>query len=306
VFPDAFTIALLAAIESLLSAVVADGMTGDRHKANTELAAQGLGNIASALFGGIPATGAIARTAANIKSGAASPVAGMVHALTLAVFVLFLSPVASAVPLSSLSAVLMVVSWDMSNLGRFARLIRHSPKSDTIVLLTTFFLTIAFDLTFAVEVGVILAVFLFLRRMIEVADIKPGNDDIVAELAFGHIEGKAADSINALVRKDIEIYEIAGPFFFGVADMLQNILRKLAKPPKALILRMRDVPVIDSTGIAALESFMAQCRHQKIRLILCEIRAQPKKILEKSGFSRDLGAENIAPALEDALALTQI
>jgi SulP family sulfate permease len=304
VFPDAFTIALLAAIESLLSAVVADGMTGDRHNANMELAAQGLGNIVSAFFGGIPATGAIARTATNIKSGAYSPVAGIVHALTLMVFILFLAPAASAIPLASLSAVLMVVSWDMSNGARFIRLIRRSPKSDTIVLLTTFFLTVAFDLTIAVEVGVVLAVFLFLRRMIEAADIKPGNDDLMAELAFGHIEPKTAASIDALARKDIEIYEIAGPFFFGVADMLQNILRKVAKTPRALILRMRDVPVIDSTGITALESFLIQCRHRKIRLILCEIRTQPKKALEKSGFFNDLGTENTAEALEDAVDMT--
>ncbi|MDR1909529.1 MAG: STAS domain-containing protein [Spirochaetaceae bacterium] len=311
ILPDSFTIALLAAIESLLSAVVADGMTGDRHNANMELAAQGLGNIASAVFGGIPATGAIARTAANIKSGAVSPVAGLVHALTLAAFVLFLSPAASAVPLSSLSAVLMVVSWDMSNVPRFLRLIRRSPRSDTIVLLTTFALTVAFDLTFAVEVGVILAMLLFLRRMIEVADIRPGNDDIMAKLAFdgagkGEKKGsegkKDAGSLAALARKDIEIYEIAGPFFFGVADMLQTILRRVSKPPRALILRMRDVPVIDSTGIAALESFMAQCRSRKIRLILCEIRAQPGKALEKSGFLADLGPGSAAPTLEDAIA----
>ncbi|MDR2071722.1 MAG: sulfate permease [Treponema sp.] len=305
VLPDAFTIALLAAIESLLSAVVADGMTGDRHNANMELAAQGLGNIASAFFGGIPATGAIARTATNIKSGAVSPVAGIVHALTLAVFILFLAPAASAIPLASLSAVLMVVSWDMSNVSRFVRLIRRSPKSDVIVLITTFFLTVVFDLTFAVEVGVMLAVGLFMRRMIEVADVKPGTDDLITELAFGHIEEKTADSIAALVRKDIEIYEITGPFFFGVADMLQNTLRKVAKTPKALILRMRDVPVIDSTGISALESFMAQCQRRKMRLILCEIRMQPKKALEKAGFTSELGAENIADTLEDAVEMTR-
>ncbi|MDR3145441.1 MAG: STAS domain-containing protein [Treponema sp.] len=305
VLPDAFTIALLAAIESLLSAVVADGMTGDRHNANTELAAQGLGNIASAFFGGIPATGAIARTATNIKSGAVSPVAGIVHALTLTVFILFLAPAASAIPLASLSAVLMVVSWDMSNMSRFARLIRSSPKSDVIVLITTFFLTVVFDLTFAVEVGVMLAVGLFMRRMIEVADVRAGTDELITELAFGYIEKKTADSIAALVHKDIEIYEITGPFFFGVADMLQNILRKVATTPHVLILRMRDVPVIDSTGVSALESFMAQCRHRKIRLILCEIRIQPKKALEKAGFTSELGAENIADTLEDAVEMAR-
>jgi SulP family sulfate permease len=299
--PDAFTLAILAAIESLLSAVVADGMTGDKHNANMELAAQGLGNIASALFGGIPATGAIARTATNIKSGAVSPIAGIVHVITLAVFILFLAPAASAIPLASLSAVLMVVSWDMSNVGRFIRLIRRSPKSDTIVLITTFILTIAFDLTFAVEVGVVLAVFLFLRRMIEVAGIKPGNDDLMTTLAFGPIEKKTASTITALARKDIEIYEIGGPFFFGVADMLQNTLRHVSKAPKTLILRMADVPVIDSTGITALESFVAQCRAQKTKLIISEIQEQPRKALEKSGFVKDLGAEQIIDTIVEAI-----
>jgi SulP family sulfate permease len=299
--PGAFTIALLAAIESLLSAVVADGMSGDRHNANMELAAQGIGNIASAFFGGIPATGAIARTAANIKSGAVSPVSGMVHALTLAAFIFFLAPAASAIPLASLAAVLMVVSWDMSSAGRFVRLVRSSPKSDVIVLTATFVLTVLFDLTFAVEVGVILAAGLFMRRMIEVADVKTRTDDLLTELAFGYIEKDTADSITALARNDMEIYEITGPFFFGVADMLQNILRNTDRSPKTLILRMRDVPLIDSTGISALESFAVRCRRRKIRLVLCEIRPQPGKALAKSGFAAAFGAENIADTLEDAM-----
>ncbi|MDR2484159.1 MAG: STAS domain-containing protein [Treponema sp.] len=305
VFPSAFTIAILAAIESLLSAVVADGMTGDRHNGNMELTAQGIGNIMSALFGGIPATGAIARTATNIKAGAVSPVAGIMHVATLVIFVLFLAPVASAIPLSGLSAVLMIVSWDMSNAGRFIRLIRRSPKSDTSVLLTTFLLTIIVDLTFAVEMGVILAVFLFLRRMVEVTDIKLENDELMAELAFRDLEKKTIDEITALSRQDIEIYEITGPFFFGVADMIQNILKKVAKTPKALILRMRDVPVVDSTGITALESFLIQCQRRKIRLILCEIRSQPKKVLEKFGFIEELGTANIAETLEEAVDMAE-
>ncbi|MDR2536537.1 MAG: STAS domain-containing protein [Treponema sp.] len=305
VFPSAFTIALLAAIESLLSAVVADGMTGDRHNANMELTAQGIGNIVSAFFGGIPATGAIARTATNIKAGAVSPVAGIMHTVTLVVFVLFLAPVASAIPLAGLSAVLMVVSWDMSHVSRFVRLIRRSPKSDTSVLLTTFLLTIIVDLTFAVEVGFVLAVFLFLRRMIEVTNVKLENDELITELAFGNIEKKTMDEIIALTRKDIEIYEITGPFFFGVADMLQNTLLKVAKKPHALILRMREVPVIDSTGITALESFLIQCRRQKLRLIICEIRSQPRKFLENYGFIEDFGADNIVETLEEAVELAE-
>ncbi|GHV63134.1 sodium-independent anion transporter [Spirochaetia bacterium] len=303
VFPDAFTIALLAAIESLLSAVVADGMTGDRHNSNTELIAQGIGNIASAIFGGIPATGAIARTATNIKSGATSPISGIIHALTLVLFILLLAPAASAIPLASLSAVLMVVSWDMSNVPRFIRIIRTAPKSDAIVLITTFILTIAFDLTFAVEVGVVLAIFLFLRRMIEIGTIKSENDDLIAELTYGDIEkhGIAANSIKALYQKDIEVFSINGPFFFGVADTLQQVLRGLRKNPKAFILRMQDVPAIDSTGITALESLLTQCRRGKIRLILCGIREQPKRALEKAGFINEIGRENVLNTLDDAL-----
>jgi SulP family sulfate permease len=238
VLRDSFAIAFLAAIESLLSAVVADGMTGDRHNANMELVAQGVGNIAAAFFGGIPATGAIARTATNIKSGAVSPVSGMIHALALVLFILFLAPLASAIPLASLSAVLMVVSWDMSSLGRFIRIIRKAPKSDATVLLTTFVLTVMVDLTLAVEVGVGLAAFLFMRRMIEVADIRPSAPGLVTELIQGHPEEAASVIAHP---KNIEIYEITGPFFFGVADTLQHTLRGVAKKPHAFILRMRDV-----------------------------------------------------------------
>ncbi|WP_062326737.1 SulP family inorganic anion transporter [Treponema endosymbiont of Eucomonympha sp.] len=305
VLPDAFAVALLAAIESLLSAVVADGMTGDRHNANMELVAQGIGNIASAAFGGIPATGAIARTATNIKSGALSPVAGIVHALTLVLFILFLAPAASAIPLSSLAAVLIVVSWDMSNLPRFARILRRAPKSDAGVLLATCVLTVAVDLTFAVEIGMALAVALFLRRMIACAGIKAENDDLIAELAFGEIEAGTAREIVALHRSDIEVYEITGPFFFGVADMLQQTLRSVAPRPHTLILRMRDVPAVDSTGIAALESFLAQCRKRKIRVVLCEIREQPRKALEKAGFLAAVGADSLVAELGDALELAE-
>ncbi|GMO28327.1 MAG: sulfate permease [Termitinemataceae bacterium] len=301
VFPDALTIALLAAIESLLSAVVADGMTGDRHNSNTELVAQGIGNIASGIFGGIPATGAIARTATNIKSGAVSPVSGMIHAVVLVFVILFLAPATAAIPLATLSAVLIVVAWDMSNLSRFFRIIQTAPRSDTAVLITTCVLTILFNLTFAVEIGVLLAVFLFLRRMVEIADIKPANDDIIAELAFGNIEAKTQDSIKALYKKDIEIYEITGPFFFGAADMLQNTLRQMTKAPKKIVLRMRDVPAVDSTGIAALESFLINCRKQKTRLVFCEIRPAPKAILERAGYIENVGAQNFFETLEQAV-----
>jgi SulP family sulfate permease len=301
VLPDAFTIALLAAIESLLSAVVADSMTGDRHNANMELAAQGIGNMVSAIFGGIPATGAIARTATNIKSGAVSPVAGIIHALTLAAFILFLAPAASAIPLASLSAVLIVVSWDMSNAGRFIRLIKISPKSDSIVLLSTSVLTVIFDLTFAVEIGVIMAVFLFLRRMVEVSAIKTGNSELMTRLAYGEIGAGTRDQITALSGRDVEIYEITGPFFFGVADMLQNVLRNVAKPPRVLILRMGEAPVIDSTGISALESFVSQCRSRKIKLIISEIQEQPRRALQKAGFIENLGPDCFIDTVDEAV-----
>jgi SulP family sulfate permease len=295
---DSFAIALLAAIESLLSAVVADGMTGDRHNANMELVAQGVGNIAAALFGGIPATGAIARTATNIKAGAVSPVSGIIHAVTLLLFILLLAPLASAIPLASLSAVLIVVSWDMSNVPRFARILTKAPKSDAAVLLTTFALTVMVDLTFAVEVGVVLAAFLFLRRMVEVADIKPGAKNLGTEIVYGHPEEAGTLPQHS---RNIEVYEITGPFFFGVADTLQRILRGVAKKPHVFILRMRDVPAVDSTGIAALESFLTQCRHGKIQLVLSEIREQPRKALEKAGFINEIGTDNVLDTLDAAL-----
>ncbi|WP_041611470.1 SulP family inorganic anion transporter [Treponema primitia] len=302
--PDTFTIALLAAIESLLSAVVADTMTGDRHNANMELVAQGVGNIAAAFMGGIPATGAIARTATNIKAGAVSPVSGIIHSVVLVLFILFLAPVASSIPLASLSAVLMVVAWDMSNLPRFTRIVYRAPKSDTIVLLTTFILTIAVDLTFAVEVGMIMAVFLFLKRMIEVTGIRPGDKLPGFETVYsgtGVPLSPADEGARPVHPKNIEVYEITGPFFFGVADMLQHVLRGVAKKPQAFILRMRDVPAVDSTGITALESFLAQCRSGKIRLIISEARDQPRKALEKAGFIAEIGEENMASTLEEAI-----
>jgi SulP family sulfate permease len=302
VFPDAFSIALLAAIESLLSAVVADGMGGDRHNSNTELIAQGIGNIASVIFGGIPATGAIARTATNIKAGATSPVSGIVHSLTLLLFMLFLAPAAGTIPLACLSAVLVVVAWDMSNLGRFVRIVKTAPKSDVCVLLVTFLLTVLVDLAFAVEIGVLLAVFLFIRRMIEIAEIKPRNNEVISALVTGNIEKNTEQSIKALYRKDIEVYEIDGPFFFGVADMLQTTLLHLAKAPKTVILRMRAVPAIDSTGIAALESFLMNCKKRKIRLVITEICPQPRAALEKAGFAADCGRENFITTLEEAIA----
>ncbi len=313
VFPDALTIALLAGIESLLSAVVADGMTGDKHNSNMELVAQGLGNIASALFGGIPATGAIARTATNIKAGAVTPVAGIVHALALSLFILLLSPLASAVPLTALSAVLMVVAWDMSDLNRFTRLLKRAPKSDTIVLVVTFILTVVVDLTVAVEVGVILAVFLFLKRMVEVSGINADSDisvlvsDVHEPRADAHTNklsdnNTLQEALSPTHPKSIEIFEINGPFFFGVADLLQETLLSLEKKPKAFILRMRSVPALDSTGIAALESFADRCRRNGTVLFLCEIREQPRRALERAGYLDELGRDRICATATEAVA----
>ncbi|MDR2601455.1 MAG: STAS domain-containing protein [Spirochaetaceae bacterium] len=301
VFPSAVTIALLSAIESLLSAVVADSMTGDVHNSNTELIAQGIGNIASGVFGCIPATGAIARTATNIKAGAVSPVSGVMHSVTLVLFVLFFSGAASQIPLACLSAVLMAVSWDMSNMPRFIRIIKTAPKSDISVLITTFVLTVIVDLTFAVEVGVVLAVFLFMRRMIEMGNIKPGNEELIKELAYGRDKTKEPGYINLLAKKNIEVYEINGPFFFGVADMLQTTLRKMSRAPEKIILRMRDVPAIDTTGIAALESLLINCKKNKTTLVITEVREQPLKALKNSGFFEAIGKCNVTRTLEDAL-----
>lgn len=296
--PDAFTIALLAVIESLLSAVVSDGMTGERHNSNMELVSQGLANMVSAIFGGIPSTGAIARTATNIKSGAVSPVSGIVHVIILSLFVLFLSPLASLIPLTSLSAVLMVVAWDVCNFKKFFRIVKSSPKSDITVLLATFLLTVLIDITFAVEAGIVMSVFLFMRRMIEVTGVhsKAGNfaQELVSEK--GETDGPIPEH-----SKSIEIYEITGPFFFGVADILQNAIQHSSKALQVLILRMQDVPAIDSTGISALETFVNQCKQKKIRLILCGIQAQPMKALSKADFIWEIGVENIVDDLGEAI-----
>lgn len=299
VFPSALTIALLGAIESLLSAVVADGMTGDRHDAGTELTAQGIGNIAVAFFGGIPATGAIARTATNIKNGARSPVSGIIHSLVLLTFALFLSKAASAIPLASLSAVLLVVAWDMSELPRFLGM-RRAPKSDLAVMLTTFVLTVAIDLTVAVQVGVLLAVFLFLRRTSETSSVYSIRDLLESE------EADTPEDPEAMGRKTVpegcEVFEIEGPFFFGTADLLQDTLGELEKPPKVFILRLRKVPVIDATGMNALASFYKYCRKHGTALLLSGVREQPWKALDSFGFTAALGPENIFLDIDTALA----
>ncbi|QAR34121.1 sulfate permease [Geovibrio thiophilus] len=295
VFPDAITIALLAGIESLLSAVVADGMTGSRHRSNTELVAQGTANIMSAFFGGMPATGAIARTATNIKTGARTPVSGIIHAFTVLIFVLFLSDVAEKIPLAALSGVLFVVAWDMSELKSFRRLL-NAPKSDSGVLVLTFLLTVLVDLTVAVQVGVVLAALLFMKRMSDVThvDYLTGNG--------GNEDKYDPDRISLYnVPDGVEIYEIDGPFFFGVADRLAGMLAYLQKSPKVFILRMRKVPAIDATGIHALEEFHHKCMNHNVPLVLSGVQEQPHKALRKFGFLNEIGEKNVTDHISKAL-----
>lgn len=292
VFPSALTIALLGSIESLLSAVVADGMTGDRHNSNMELVAQGAGNLLSSLFGCIPATGAIARTAANIKNGAQSPVSSMIHAVVLLVFTLLLSGLASAIPLTALSAILLVVAWDMSELKHFLHM-RYAPKSDMIIMLVTFGLTVAIDLTVAVEIGVLLAVFLFIKRVSETALFRPMID---------MMDSDSASESPLKLPKGVEAYEIYGPFFFGTADILQDALEQVEKAPKVFILRMRRVPSIDASGINALATFRTHCEKHHTTLILSGVREQPRKALESIGLAQRIGNENIFDTIDAALA----
>ena len=292
--PDAMTIALLAGIESLLSCVVADGMTGDKHNSNVELTAQGAANIASVLFGGIPATGAIARTVTNIRSGGQTPVAGMVHALVLVGFILFLAPLASFIPLASLAAVLVVVAWDMSEPRKFMRAFR-APKSDSSVMLLTFALTVAVDLTVAVYVGVILAAILFMRRMSEVTSI--------CSCELGEMARAAGKNIGELVIPEgVRVYEIDGPFFFGVADRFQDVLSRLEGQPKVFILRMRKVPTVDSTGINALENFVRTCRSRGVHVVLSGVRDRARMVFARMGTEELIGRPNICGNIDHALA----
>lgn len=298
--PEATTIALLAGIESLLCAVVADGMIGGRHKSNLELVAQGIANLASAVMGGIPATGAIARTAANVKSGGRTPLAGMVHAVALLLFMLLLAPAAKYVPLSALAAVLMVVAWNMAEIDHFKTLFR-APRSDIAVLLTTFGLTVMADLTVAVGVGMVLAAMLFMKRMSEVTNVGLLRD----ELEDPQDEFPDLHDPNSMVRRDVpegvEVYEINGPFFFGVADRLQDTLRQLERPPKVFILRMRRVPAIDATGMHALEEFFEKCRRQGTVLLLSGVHAQPMFALTKYGLTDKIGDKNLTGNIDESL-----
>jgi sulfate permease, SulP family len=295
----AFTIALLAAVESLLSAVVADGMIGSRHRSNMELVAQGVANIVAPVFGGMPATGAIARTATNVKNGGRTPVAGMVHALTLLVITLFFGRWAALIPLATLAAILVVVSYHMSDWKTF-RSELTAPKSDVAVLLTTFSLTVLVDLTVAIEVGMVLAAFLFMRRMAEVTNVSI----VTRELADGR-DSDEEDDPNSVRRREVppgvEVFEISGPFFFGAAEQFKDTLSQIARKPKVLIIRMRDVPAIDSTGLHALHELARRCKHDGTLLLLADVHAQPMFALVRSDMLAELGEENLFGNLDDAL-----
>ncbi|SCH29377.1 Putative sulfate transporter ychM [uncultured Clostridium sp.] len=295
VMPDALTIAVLAAIESLLSCVVADGMVGGKHNSNMELIAQGAGNAASALFGGIPATGAIARTAANIKNGGRTPVAGMVHAAVLLLVLIFLMPYAALIPMPAIAAILFMVAYNMSEWREFLDVVKTSPKSDTAVLLITFFLTVVFDLVMAIGVGLVLASLLFMKRMSDVSDIYGWKYE------EDYREGDDRERIDLKpVPKHVMVFEVDGPMFFGAADKIAQI--PLDTKKQVLILRMRSVPAMDATALNSLKKLHARCRKAHITMILSHVNEQPMSVMEKSGFDLEIGRDNIAVSIDAALS----
>lgn len=295
-FPVAITIAVLGAIESLLSATVADGVTGDKHDSNTELIAQGTANLITPLFGGIPATGAIARTMTNINNGGKTPVAGIIHAIVLLLILLFLMPLAQYIPMACLAGVLVIVSYNMSEWRTFKALLKN-PKSDVTVLLITFFLTIIFDLTIAIEVGLVIACILFMRRVMETSEISVIKDEIDPndELDIAVCEE------HLIIPAGVEVYEINGPYFFGIATKFEETMAQLGDRPKVRIIRMRKVPFIDSTGIHNLTSLCKMSQKEKITIVLSGVNEKVHKTLEKSGFYELLGKQNICPNINVAL-----
>ena len=295
----AITIAILGAIESLLSATVADGVIGDRHDSNTELIAQGVANLASPIFGGIPATGAIARTMTNINNGGRTPVAGIVHAAVLLLIFLFLMPLAQYIPMACLAGVLVIVSYNMSGWRSFASIMKN-PKSDVIVLVVTFLLTVIFDLTIAIEVGLICACLLFMRRMAETTDVKVISDEIDPEeeqsdFQMGNLE-------HLTIPEGVEVYEINGPYFFGAGNKFEDLMATLGhKRPKVRIIRMRKVPFVDSTGIHNLTNLCAMSQKEGIQVVLSGVNPKVQAVLHKSGFDQMLGEENICSHINIAL-----
>lgn len=295
-FPYAFTLAILGSIESLISANVADGVTGEKNNSNMELIAQGIANIFTPLFGGIPATGALARTMTNVSNGGRTPIAGIVHSTFLLLVVLFLGGLTQHIPMVCLAAILIVVSYNMSEWRSFIALLRNS-KSDVIVLVTTFLLTVIFDLTIAIEIGLLLAVFLFMKRIMEVTKVSVITD----ELNPSDKEGASSDD-NLIIPKGVEVYEIDGPFFFGIANKFEESMRVIEDKPLVRIIRMRKVPFIDSTGMHNLESLCKKSQDEHIRMILSGVRPNVREALEKFGFCELLGEKNICPNINAAMA----
>ncbi len=293
----AFTIAILAGIESLLSCVVSDGMIGSRHRSNMELVAQGVGNVFSSLFGGIPATGAIARTAANVKNGGRTPIAGIVHSITLLLILLILMPLAGLIPMPALAAILIVVAYNMCGWREFVSLVKTSPKSDILVLITTFLLTVIFDLVVAIEIGIVLAALLFMKRMADVAGVYSWKykDDTRDE-----DEDSNSERLNLReVPSNTLVYEIEGPMFFADTDKFMDI--SLGSSMKAVILRMRSVPAMDASGLRIMKKILASCNKKKITLILSHVQEQPMSLMVKAGFVQDVGEENFCENIDTAL-----
>jgi SulP family sulfate permease len=289
----AFTIALLGAIESLLSAVVADGMTGTRHDSNQELIGQGIANIVAPLFGGFASTGAIARTATNIRNGATSPLAGIVHSVFLILVILLLAPVASAIPLCCLAAVLFVVAWNMSELPHVLRIVRGAPKADAGVLLLTFFLTVFVDLVVAVNVGVILAALFFMRRMADAVNVEQQIDGVSIPAVTQPQQQAAAGGTL--------IYSVDGPLFFGAAEKLERTLQHIQRPASTLILRMGNMPFLDATGIFALEEIVSDFKRHGAHVLLVELRSNVRYKLERVGLIEHVGQDNVIETLDLAL-----
>ncbi len=294
----AFTIAVLAAVESLLSAVVADGMIGSRHRSNMELVAQGVANIASALFGGIPATGAIARTATNVKNGGRTPVAGITHAFTLLIITLFAGKWAALIPLATLAAILVVVAYHMSEWRVFVAEFR-APKSDIAVLLTTFVLTVVVDLTVAIGVGMVLAAFLFMRRMAEVTNVTA----ITREIDDGSdtYDTDPAATLRRSLPSGVQVYDINGPFFFGAAERFREAMGRVAARPRVLIIRLKNVSAIDSSGLHALTEIVHRSRKDHVRVLLADLHAQPMVVLTNSGLLAEIGEADATLTLDEAI-----
>ncbi len=296
VFSPAFTIALLGAIESLLSASVADGMIRSRHRSNMELIAQGVANIFSPLFGGIPATGAIARTATNVKNGAKTPIAGIIHAVVLLLIMLFVGKWAALIPIPALSAILIIVSYNMSEWRSFKKLLR-SPKSDIIILIVTFVLTVIFDLTVAIEVGVVLSALFFMRRMAEVSQVNAITKDIKDELEDKY----ESDEAEIKMPEGIEIFEVRGSLFFGAVEQFTESLRPVEKKPKYLILEMKHLLLIDATGLRALEDLESTLRKQKTKFIISGLHKQPLFAMVQSGLLDKIGDDHLFGSIKEAL-----